>query len=304
MVTAGQARALLERVLAPYPDDRTQVAAALVEAHLRGRPEFGLPLLDRELSGPGHPCAPVTAGGEGAVRTIDAAGVPGPVAMAAAVRHAGAVARDLGLGLCAARSVTGTGRLAPYVAAQATRGRVALLFAHAPRVVAPHGGRTPVLGTDPVAYALPRAGGVLAADFTTAAITQADLAAHRAKGEELPPATAIDDAGRAVVDPGSVHALLPAGGLLGTLVGLFVEAVAGALLDQRDNPRGRGVVALVLDPASLGADQGLAVRVEALCAELTAAGGRAPGAAVPDEGLVEVDDAVWHRLEDRLRAGS
>ncbi|GHE48629.1 hypothetical protein GCM10017673_57900 [Streptosporangium violaceochromogenes] len=304
-VAADRARALLVRVLAPYPDDRAAVAEALVAAHLRGHPEFGLPLLDRELAGPGAACAAPVLRGAGAARTLDARGVPGPVAMAAAVRHAGNVAVDLGVGLVAARSVTGTGRLAPYAAAQARSGRVALLLAHAPRAVAPHGGHTPVLGTNPIAYALPRAGGrVLAADFTTAAMTQAELGRRRAAGEGLPAGAAVGRDGGAVTDPGAVGALLPAGGLLGTLAGLLVESLAGALLGQRDGASGRGVVALVVDPGFLGAEEP-AGRIEALCREIAAAGGRVPGAAGEPAagGVIDVDDDVWLRLREHARCG-
>lgn len=301
LAAAGQARALLSGVLAPYPDDRTLVAEALVSAHLHGHPEFGLPLLDRELTGPGSRCAVPALRGAGAVRTLDALGVPGPVAMAAAVRHAGRIAGELGVGLVAARSVTGTGRLAPYVAAQARAGRVALLLAHAPRTVAPHGGHTPVLGTNPMAYALPRADGrVLVADFATAAMTQAGLGRHRARGEELPAGVAVGADGGVVTDAAAVHALLPAGGLLGTLTGLLVESVAGALLGQRDGATGRGIVALVVDPAFLDAAEGLADRVEALCLELGTAGGHVPGSTEGTRSgdVIDVDDEVWSRLRD------
>lgn len=306
-VPAAEARSVVEAVLAPYGPDRGRVARALVDAHRRGWPEFGLPLLDRELAGPARGRAPLAASGTGAVRSLDARGVPGPVALAAAVRTAGELSRDTGVALVAARSVTGTGRLAPYVAAQAGAGRVALVMAHGPRAVAPHGGHDPVLGTNPLAFALPRAAGrVLVADFATAALTQAGLARHRRRGTELPPGAACDAAGRETRDPEAVHALLPAGGPAGTLTGLLAEAVAGALLGQRDGRPGRGLVAVVVVPSALGADEGLAGRVEELCRELAAAGGHVPGTRAPDrdeDAPIAVPDGAWSRLSAVAGAG-
>ncbi|GII97023.1 Ldh family oxidoreductase [Sinosporangium siamense] len=337
-VTAGEARALLLRLLAPYPADRALAADALVGAQAAGMPTFGLGMAVRELdragnvpgggpgvfpgassgsvpAGPAHAvrpgggldfprweaaaeAAPIRAEGDGAVRVLDGTGLPGFIAMAAAVRIAGEIAGDLGAGVVGARSVTGTGRLGPYVAAQAAAGRIAILVAHAPRTVAPAGGHGPVLGTDPVAYGVPRAnGGALVADFATSALTQAALAGHKADSTPLPDGVALGGDGRPTAEAHAVHALLPAGGVLGTLVGLLVESLAGAALDQRDNPRGRGVVAIVLDPSRLG--EGTAERVEALCTELAAAGGHVPGAGLKRAGdaeVLEVAGGVWERL--------
>ncbi|MGX2993667.1 Ldh family oxidoreductase [Streptomyces sp. JNUCC 64] len=301
-VTAGEAREVVRRLLAGYPRDRDAVADALTGAQHAGRPEFGLDLLARELRGPAarRAAVTVTAASAPAVRCLDGTDAPGPVAVAHATRLAGELAEASGVGLVAARGVTGAGRLAPYAARAARRGLVVLLCAQAPPSTAPHGGSAPVLGTNPLAYALPRAdGGVLVADAATAALTQAELADHRRRGLPLPPGRALDAGGSPTTDPAAVAALLPSGGLLGTLVGLLVEALAGALPDARGPAaRGRGVLCVAVDPGALGAGP-VAPRVEELAVALTAAGGRAPGALerpVPDGAVLEVAGDVWREL--------
>ncbi|WP_340697051.1 hypothetical protein, partial [Cellulosimicrobium funkei] len=100
-VDAAAARARARAALAAHdPADADLAARAVVAGDASGWPEFGLALLVRELRdarertatgrpGTRAPSAVVT----GATATLDAYALPGPVALAAAVRRAAGLSR-------------------------------------------------------------------------------------------------------------------------------------------------------------------------------------------------------------------
>lgn len=297
--------AALERVLAAILSaagrDGRLAAKALLEAELLGQPEFGLRLLGELERG-----SRLERGAElvatPAARVVDAGGCFGPAAVAGAAREATELAQGAGVGLVGLRGVGAVGRLAPYAAAMAEAGVFGLIITHSPPLVAPHGGRAPVLGTNPIAYAAPSPAGPVVADFATSALTKAALGRARAGGSALPSGSALDADGLPTTDAARAHALLPFGGVKSFLVALLVELHAGALLEARGHPAARGLLAVALAPDRLAAP-GAAVQVGALADEVRAAGGRMPGdrteAALREasaSGAVEVEGSVVEML--------
>ncbi|MGO2702430.1 MAG: hypothetical protein ACTIAJ_17140, partial [Cellulosimicrobium funkei] len=108
-----------------------------------------------------------------------------------------------------------------------------------------------------------------------------------------PDGAALGPDGEATRDAGAVGALLPAG-LLGSLLGLTVEALAGLLTGARGDAVGRGLWVLALDPRAFGAED-LADRADRLGDDWERAGGRVPGAR-PDAETFVVDRDVWDAL--------
>lgn len=303
-VDAADARARARAALAAHdPADADLAARAVVAGDASGWPEFGLALLVRELrdarertttgrAGTGAPSAVVT----GATATLDAYDLPGPVALAAAVRRAAELARGLGVGVVAVRHAGGTGRVGAYVRALAEDGLVGVALAQSPATVAPYGGTAPVVGTNPLAVAVPRAGQgrALVVDAATSAVTLADARRRAREGAPLPDGAALGPGGEVTRDAGAVRALLPAG-LLGSLIGLTVEALAGLLTGARGDAVGRGLWVLALDPRVFGAED-LADRADRLGDDWTRAGGRVPGDR-PDAEAFDVDRDVWDALD-------
>lgn len=322
-VGTADARARARAALARFgPDDADLAARAVVAGDASGWPEFGLALLVRELRA--HPAPPGSASpgsawtegpstgnapgtdpvlSTGATATLDARHVPGPVALAAAARLAGDRARRQGVGVVAVRHAGGTGRVGAYVRALAEGGLVGVALAHSGPTVAPYGGTAAVVGTNPVAVAVPRTGadGSLVLDAATSALTLAGVRRHGRDGSPLPEGAALDAAGRPTRDAGEIAAILPAG-LLGSLLGLTVEALAGLVTGARGDAEGRGLWVLALDPRAFGADD-LADRTEHLVRDWSEAGGHVPGSR-PDAAEFDVDRDVWDALGELAEAGA
>ena len=217
--------------------------------------------------------------GPAPIAALDATGVPGPLALATATRLAGAAARTHGVGVVGIRNVGALGILGFAARDLAADGAVALVAAQAPAKVAPWGGTSPAIGTNPLAVAAPRAAEApLVADFATAPITQAALAAHRDRGTPLPAGIALDAAGEPTLDAGHVATILPES-LLGSLGGFLVEIIAGIAVGGRGPAgapaSGRGAFVLALDPARAGGDSAALDSVQ-LAADWRAAGGHVP----------------------------
>lgn len=288
-VDARQALADLEVVLtASAPRYRRGDAALaafwVLQAESLGLREFGIRMLAREferLDGAGGiPAVPAAeSDAPSSIGELDGTGMPGVVALAAAVRRASAATTSHGVGLVGVRGVGALGVLGLAARTLAAEGRVALIAAQAPAAVAPWGGRAPAVGTNPLAIALPRAGSMpLVVDYATSALTQAAVRGRAERGEALPHGSALGADGTETTDALAVAALLP-DGLAGSLTGLLVELLAGAATGGRA-PTGtpaatRGALVLAFDPAQaggIGADR-IAVSVGR---DWTAAGGHLP----------------------------
>ncbi|OYN92255.1 Ldh family oxidoreductase [Parenemella sanctibonifatiensis] len=300
-VTADQARDLVRAALLGYGEAEAELAArALVSAQASGWPEFGLNLLLRDLAGLPSSPPPAPSPNPGAVAVLDGAGLPGPIALARAALLAEQRAQTAGIGAVGVRDATGTGRIGAYLRPLAERGRLALTCAQSRPIVAPYGGQRAVLGTNPVAVACPATPPVVI-DFATSTASLAQVRRQAEAGEPLPPAAALDADGLPTQDPASVATLLPEG-LLGSLMGLTAEMLAGLLVGGRDfGPDGaRGLFVLVLDPAAFGVGD-LAKRGTALAQEWAAAGGHVPGAS-PEPSTCTVAEPIWAALQTAASA--
>src|SRR5690606_16056203 len=147
----------------------------------------------------------------------------------------------------------GFGRMAPYLRVIADEGYIGFGAAHAPPFVAPEGGRRAVVGTNPIGFAAGSGPDRLVFDTATSGITMAALKAARQSGGQLAAGAAIDASGAPTDDPAQAAALLPRGGLIGSLTGLMVEVLAGVASGARGQADGRGVFMLALDPARIAA---------------------------------------------------
>src|SRR5713226_280749 len=89
-----------------------------------------------------------------------------------------------------------SGRSAYFVEMIARADLVAVHTASSGSIVAPHGGTRPVLGTNPIAFALPGPEGPLVLDMGTSAFMGTDLALRARLGQPLPERVAIERDGR------------------------------------------------------------------------------------------------------------
>ncbi|KVE37610.1 Ldh family oxidoreductase [Burkholderia sp. BDU5] len=121
----------------------------------------------------------------------------------------------------------------PEVEAIAAHGLAGLAMNPSHSWVAPEGGAKPVFGTNPLAFAWPRPGGLpFVFDFATSAIARGDIELHAKADKPIPPHWAIDANGEPTTDPKAAlqGAMRTFGGHKGSALAAMVELLGGALI--------------------------------------------------------------------------
>lgn len=263
----------------PEKADIQKAAFWLVQAELLKLPAFGIQMLLRDLErldalGPASPGEPAAA------LSIDAAGIPGHVALALTVRLAGQAVKSHGAAILGIRNVGALGVLGCAARALAAEGAVAIISANSSAFVAPLGGSAAAIGTNPLAVAAPRAGTApLVLDYSTSPMTLAALKQARQTGGALPASGAVDASGQRTSDPVQAAALLPEG-RISSLTGLAVELMTGVGVGGRA-PAGtpapeRSALVMAYAPAAMG-NQNAGQLCEQLAKDWKGAGGHVPG---------------------------
>lgn len=258
-------RALLMAVGTPE-DIACFVGDALVDANLAGHDSHGvirmLAYLDQVQSGALEPAArPTVAKSSGAMTMVDGHWGWGQTAMQMATEEAIRGATEFGIGLGTVDRCYHIGRVAPYVEFVASRQMVGMAMANAGPAVAPYGGRSRVMGTNPFAWSIPRAGDELPVtlDVATAFIAEGKLRVARANGLLAPPGALVNLAGHPCVDPNDFYdggALLAFGAHKGSGISLLAQmmgrGLAGMVPERLASHRGaNGPVIIAIDVARL-----------------------------------------------------
>jgi len=201
--------------------------------------------------------------------------------------------RAQGIALLAIHDSHHFAALWPDVEPYAQQGLVALTFVNSMACVVPHGGKRALFGTNPIAFAAPRADAEpLVFDLATSAMAHGDIQIAAREGRQLPPGHGVDRDGNPTCDPQAMldgGALLPFGGHKGSALSMMVELLAAALTGGNfsfdfswdkhpgaQTPR-TGQLLIVIDPAK-GAGANFAQRAEALVRAMRDAGQtRLPG---------------------------
>lgn len=190
----------------------------------------------------------------------------------------------------------------------ARAGLIGIGFTNATPVVAPPGGKTCVIGTNPIAFSVPDGQGGIAMQFdqSTTAVAMGKITMAKAAGETIPEGWAVDRDGNPTTDPTAAleGSLVSTGGYKGWGFGLMAEILAagmtGGLLSKDVKPPLKapegphhdfGQYYVIIDPS---AAPDFATRL----ADLTQAVGQDEGARMPGQHRtildpVEVDDATW-----------
>jgi uncharacterized oxidoreductase len=288
VVTAAELTALAQRaVRALGATERTAqiVAGSLVEANLVGHDSHGVRRLPAYAAfvraGQIRPDAEPHAGPpQGATAVVDGALGFGQPAAALATDVVADLAAAHGTATVAIRCCNHVGRLGEWAGRLAERGLAAIALANADPCVAPFGGRERRLGTNPLAWAVPREAGSppVVMDWATAAMAEGKLAIAHAKGEQAPPGVVVDAEGRPSTDPGAFYdggALLPFGGHKGYGLSAMIELLGGILsgaapsaLPEYDGTN--GTVLIAIDVARFGAGEAaFRAQAERFCRVLT-----------------------------------
>jgi uncharacterized oxidoreductase len=308
-VPAADLRILMRELLmgSGTPEEiATLVGDSLVDANLAGHDSHGvmrvIQYLELVEQGVIHPAAEAEVIREhGATVMIDGKWGWGQPSMWLATRSACAKAREFGLGAAVVANSYHIGRVAPYVEHLAREGMIGLAMANAGRAVAPFGGKQRVMGTNPIAWAVPRdpAKDPICLDVATAYIAEGKCRLARAREVEAPEGAIIDADGFPSVNPNDFYdggALLPFGLHKGSgfsiLAQLLGVGLAGAHPDLLSKHRGgNGPIVIAIDVSAFVAPAVFAERVEEQAAEINAS---APAAGV-DSVLLPGDPEVVTR---------
>lgn len=194
----------------------------------------------------------------------------------------------------------------------AREGFLAIGMTNATPRVAPPGGSVPVLGTNPIAMAVPDGEGGVAFqfDFSTSAVALGKITMAAAAGQTIPLGWAVDADGEPTTDPQAAlsGSLVSAGGYKGYGIGLMVELLAAAMTGGRlsadvpplkateGEPHDLGQFYIVIDPAAFSGD-GFYERLTSLAASIAdQPGARLPGSFRSTPEFVEVEDSVWESI--------
>ncbi len=226
-----------------------------------------------------------------------------PVALAAA-REQG-VAR---LAVCHAHTCTSLGY---FTQAIARAGLIGIGFTNASPIVAPPGGKTRVVGTNPMAFSVPDGQGGVAMQFdqSTTTVALGKITMAKAAGEQIPLGWALDADGNPTTDPAAAlgGSLVSVGGMeagyKGWGFGLMVEVLAAGLTGStfsRDvkplkapegAPHDLGQFYVLIDPSE---QPDFADRITDLAnAVQTDAGARLPGQGKTPKSIVTLEESVW-----------
>lgn len=230
-------------------------------------------------------------------------------AFARALPDALAAVRECGiasLAVCHAHTCTAVGYFTEQIA---RAGFVALGMTNASPIVAPPGGRSRVIGTNPIAFSVPDGHGGIAMQFdqstTTVALGRITMA--KAASEKIPEGWAVDSEGRPTTDPEAALAgsLVSMGGYKGWGFGLMAELLSagltGSVVSQDVNPlkaangppHDLGQYYVLIDP---GASPAFFDRLGQVAAGVAQdEGARMPGQGKREQDPVELDAAVWQQ---------
>ncbi|WUJ69817.1 Ldh family oxidoreductase [Kribbella soli] len=228
------AQALAERLLitAGVPTDAAaQQAELLVVAEAKGMPSHGLLRLPRLLRRLGNGTASPTRSGchtwmSPCYLSVDGQQGLGPVVAVRALEAIIPAAEQYGVAVCSITNNNHLGMLGYYAGRMADRGLVCLGITTSEALVHPWGGTEAMLGTNPLALAVP-ARPPLVLDMATSQISMGKVHDHALRDVPLEPGWALDAGGNETVDPVAAKdgSIAPFGGAKGYGLGLGLGAM-------------------------------------------------------------------------------
>jgi hydroxycarboxylate dehydrogenase B len=212
---------------------------------------------------------------------VDGAATFGQVGARYATTVALDKARDGGLAIVGANRCHHTGRIGEWVEQIAAAGMIGMATTSGPNgpySVAPFGGAKGSLGTNPMAWAVPRASGhpPILMDYATSAVAQGKLQLARAKGDAVPAGSIINARGEPTTNVEDFFVgglLLPFAGHKGYSLGVMVELLAvGLSAGDRvpDTAATSCLQVLAINPAALRPEGEFIEYVETVAARLKA----------------------------------
>jgi len=243
-------------------DDAALLTDSLIEANLRGVDTHGITRMlctyvKRMQVGVVNPKTELKVLREHpSTALIDGKNSIGQVVSNVAMRMAIDKAKKTGVAFVATTHSNHYGAAAYWAMMALDHGMIGFSSTNAPAVVAPTGGRTPMLGTNPFAVAIPAGREQpMVLDLATTVVARGRILLYAKQNKPLEPGWAFDELGRPTVDPhAAVKGLLaPIGGYKGYGIALAIDLLCGVMTGSNYGTHFPGFLADNLkDPTDVG----------------------------------------------------
>lgn len=341
-LTEAFLRSAITQTFAAYgtPADHAQIVADhLVDAELCGVTSHGILRVPQYVnaiqSGRVKPDAKVTIRKEfGATGSLDGGHGFGQVAAQYVAEKAMTLASVHGIGAVTLVNCGHSGRLGHYTELAARRGFLAMMFVNAGghgQWVAPFGGTTGRLSTNPFSMAAPSGGEFpIVLDVATSIAPEGKIRSLKVSGQPVPNGWIINARGRPSTCAADLYgpprgAILPFGGHKGFGLSLLIDILAGGLsgagccVDPAAPMDGQtdGILFLALQPEALISTADFLQQVHGLVQHVTSSppAEGVESVIVPGElehrlretrrrSGIPIDDETWHLVEQSLRSSA
>src|SRR5690606_13471126 len=216
---------------AGIPADRADlVVAHYLDGELRGKPSHGVAKFCFESQFFAQRTgSPSIVREYGALAVVDAQREVGPLSADYAVDLAVARAREHGAGIIGMINTQRYGILASWPERMAEHGMVGIAMNTSRAEATVAGGRTAVLGVNPLAFAFPTTDGSVSADMSTTLAPMGVLWEARRAGTRLPDGCFVDAHGEPTDDPEAARTAVVFGDHRGFALSLLIQVLTGSL---------------------------------------------------------------------------
>lgn len=112
----------------------------------------------------------------------------------------------------------------------ASKGMIGIAVANGPVAIAPTGGVSPMLGTNPISISIPaRRHPPMILDMATSVVARGKITLAKKEGRTIPDNWGVDNEGYPTTDPTKVYAMFPFGGAKGYAISLITEILCSCL---------------------------------------------------------------------------
>lgn len=266
-------------------------ADALIAADLRGIDSHGVARLDWYIEGIKKgtidpKATPVIDRETPATAALDAQNGLGQVASVEAMRLAITKAKTVGIGMVTVRRSNHHGISAHYALQAEAAGLIGVVMTNSKPLVVPTGGTLPLLGTNPLAVAIPTATRrPFVVDMATSNVPVGRIEVAARRGETLPEGWAVDASGQPASDPQAVldslkdktgGGLMPMASHKGYAIGFLIDILSGVLAGAAfsdfvgrnpSEPPNVGHTFIAIDPTCFGGEE-FRTRMDTACAHI------------------------------------
>lgn len=153
-------------------------------------------------------------------------------AFSKAIKSLTTLARETGIAAAAVTHSHHCGVVGHHAEKLAEAGLIGLIFTNSPQAIAPWGGKQAVFGTNPIAFATPRAEGPpLVIDLSLSKVARGKIKVAAREGKTIPAGWALDASGKTTTDAKAAMSgtMVPMGDAKGAALVLMVEILSAAL---------------------------------------------------------------------------